>query len=71
MADDKLCILAAMKQVWKDRLTTVFLRQGYYVLDSGAIAACPPANLTIEHKGELATVDVSALMGDADAHRAG
>ncbi len=33
MVDDKLRILAAMKQVWADRLTTIFPRQGHYALD--------------------------------------
>ncbi len=30
MVDDKLRILTAMKKVWGDRLTTVFVRQGHY-----------------------------------------
>jgi len=33
MIDDKLRILAAMKAVWGDRLTTVFVRQGHYAHD--------------------------------------
>ena len=33
MVDDKLRILAAMKQDLRDRLTTVFPRQGHYALD--------------------------------------
>jgi FMN phosphatase YigB (HAD superfamily) len=38
MVDDKLRILAAMKEIWKDRLTTVFPRQGHYALDPANIA---------------------------------
>src|SRR2546427_665840 len=34
MVDDKLRILAAMKDIWRDQLTTVFPRQGHYALDS-------------------------------------
>ena len=30
MVDDKVRILAAMKAIWRDRLTTVFVRQGHY-----------------------------------------
>ena len=30
MVDDKLRILTAMKTIWGDRLTTVFVRQGHY-----------------------------------------
>ncbi len=33
MVNDKLRILGAMKQVWGDRLTTIFPRQGHYALD--------------------------------------
>jgi len=65
MMDDKLRILAAMKKVWGDRLTTVFPRQGHYALDPGNIAANPPADLTLERIGDLANVDLSALLGAA------
>src|SRR5256885_8586644 len=30
MVDDKVRILAAMKEIWNERLTTVFVRQGHY-----------------------------------------
>ncbi|HSR11741.1 MAG TPA: HAD family hydrolase, partial [Thermodesulfobacteriota bacterium] len=33
LADDKLRILAAVKKIWGDRVTTVFVRQGHYALD--------------------------------------
>ena len=33
MIDDKLRILAAMKAIWGDRVTTVFPRQGHYAND--------------------------------------
>jgi hypothetical protein len=33
MVDDKLRILTAMKAIWRDRLTTVFPRQGHYATD--------------------------------------
>jgi hypothetical protein len=53
MVDDKLRILAAMKQVWKERLTTIFPRQGHHALDPHNLAAYPAA----------ATFDFSALLG--------
>ncbi|HUI62529.1 MAG TPA: hypothetical protein VLX90_20040 [Steroidobacteraceae bacterium] len=53
MVDDKLRILTAMKQVWRSRLTTVFVRQGHYALDCAAIAGYPPADLTIERIADL------------------
>ncbi len=53
MIDDKLRILTIMKQSWKDRLTTVFVRQGHYALDAKAIAQYPAADLTIDRIGDL------------------
>lgn len=63
MIDDKIGILTAMKKVWGNRLTTVFLRQGHYALDDKTIAAYPPADLTIEHIGDLVHVGLPALLG--------
>jgi len=60
MVDDKLHILAAMKAVWRDRLTTVFPRQGHYAFDPGIIAASPPADVTLERIGELLDWDYAA-----------
>lgn len=65
MVDDKLRILGAMKHSWGNHLTTVFPRQGHYALDPGNIAAYPPADLTIDRIGALATMDSSALLGAA------
>ena len=62
MIDDKLRILAAMKKTWQDRLTTIFPRQGHYALDPGIIAACPAADITIEHIGDLVNLDVATLL---------
>src|SRR5262245_5420822 len=58
MVDDKLRILAAMKSVWGDRLTTVFPRQGHYALDPAITTAYPPADITIERIGELVSYDL-------------
>jgi len=58
MVDDKLRILAAMKNVWGDRLTTVFPRQGHYALDPAITTAYPPADITIERIGELVSYDL-------------
>jgi FMN phosphatase YigB (HAD superfamily) len=63
MVDDKLRILAAMKACWGQKLTTVFPRQGHYALDPRAIAAYPPADLTVERIGELLDWDPSTLSG--------
>jgi hypothetical protein len=53
MVDDKLRILAAMKKIRGDRLTSVWPRQGHYALDPQAIASYPPADLTIKRIGDL------------------
>jgi FMN phosphatase YigB (HAD superfamily) len=67
MVDDKLRILEAMKRIWGDRLTTVWPRQGHYALDPKAIAAYPPADLTIERIGDLVNYDLPALQHE-DRH---
>jgi FMN phosphatase YigB (HAD superfamily) len=54
MVDDKLRILSAMKGFWRERLTTVFVRQGHYALDAREVAAFPPADVTLGNIGELA-----------------
>ena len=53
MVDDKLRILNAMKGVWCERLTTVFVRQGHYAADIAALAALPAPDVTVEHIAEL------------------
>ena len=62
MVDDKLRILAAMKQAWGQRLTTVFPQQGHYAFDPEALAKYPAANVKIERIGELLNYDLSALL---------
>jgi FMN phosphatase YigB (HAD superfamily) len=57
MVDDKLRILAAMKAIWRERLTTVFPRQGHYALDAREVSAYPPADLAIGRIGDLLECD--------------
>ena len=63
MVDDKLRILAAMKDILQDRITTVFPRQGHYALDPRNVSAFPPADLAIERIGDLLNYDLPALLG--------
>jgi FMN phosphatase YigB (HAD superfamily) len=65
MIDDKLRILAAMKEVWGERLTTVFPRQGHYAHDPREIAAWPPADVTLARIGELMDYPLPMLSGAA------
>ena len=42
-----------MKAIWKERLTTVFVRQGHYAHDAALVAASPPADITVDAIGDL------------------
>jgi len=53
LVDDKLRILAAVKESWQERVTTVFVRQGHYALDEKIIAKYPAADRTVERIGGL------------------
>ncbi|MBA3591127.1 HAD family hydrolase [Methylibium sp.] len=64
IVDDKLRILAAMKDVLQERLTTVFPRQGHYAFDPVSIAQYPAADFTVEHIGDLADFDVAKLLDE-------
>jgi hypothetical protein len=61
--DDKLRILKEMKEIWGDRLTTVFPRQGHYALEPGNIAVYPPADIAIEHIGDLVNYNLISFLG--------
>jgi FMN phosphatase YigB (HAD superfamily) len=67
MVDDKLRILASMKKILQNRLTTVFPRQGRYALDPHCLSAYPPADLAIERIGDLLNYDFPALFRAARA----
>src|SRR5712675_991892 len=62
LVDDKLRILTAVKKIWGDRVSTVFPRQGQYAHDPKVVAACPPADLTVERIGNLLDYDLPALL---------
>jgi FMN phosphatase YigB (HAD superfamily) len=61
LVDDKPRILTAIKQAWGKRVTTVLPRQGQYAHDRAALAACPPADVTVERIGDLLGYDLGAL----------
>jgi FMN phosphatase YigB (HAD superfamily) len=61
LVDDKLRILDAVKQVWGKRVTTVLPRQGQYAHDAKVLSALPPADITIEHIGDLLDYDLVRL----------
>jgi hypothetical protein len=53
LVDDKVRILAAVKEVWGDRVTTIFPRQGHYALDAEEVARYPAPDVTVEHIGDV------------------
>ncbi len=64
LVDDKVRILTAVKQVWGERLTTVFPRQGHYARDP-SVAKYPPPDVTIDRIGDLVNHDLPALLAAA------
>ena len=67
LIDDKPRILAAVKAVWGDRVTTVQPRQGQFALDKKVLQALPSPDLTIERIGDLLGYDLSGLVPDLSA----
>jgi FMN phosphatase YigB (HAD superfamily) len=53
LVDDKIRVLAAVKETWGERVTTVFPRQGHYALDLELVARYPAADVTVERIGDL------------------
>jgi FMN phosphatase YigB (HAD superfamily) len=63
MIDDKLRVLAAMKQGLGERLTTAFVRQGHYALDPTSLARYPPADLTFARIADVTGCDAETWRG--------
>jgi FMN phosphatase YigB (HAD superfamily) len=61
LVDDKLRILGAVKEVWGEKVTTVFPRQGHYAHDPQILASSPPADVQIERIGDLLSFGVAEL----------
>jgi FMN phosphatase YigB (HAD superfamily) len=61
LIDDKLRILAAVKAIWGEKATTVFVKQGHYALDAATLAGLPPADIEIDRIADLAQPDLPAL----------
>ena len=53
LVDDKLRILTAVKDVWDEHVTTVFVRQGHYAHDDKAMSGYRSPDYTIEHIADL------------------
>jgi FMN phosphatase YigB (HAD superfamily) len=68
LVDDKPRILAAVKEAWGDRVTTILPRQGQFALARDA-ASYPAADLTIERIGDLVAYDLPALLANHQQQR--
>jgi hypothetical protein len=64
LVDDKVRILAAVKQRWAERLTTVFPRQGHYALGPD-VTRYPAPDVTIDRIADLTSYDMTALLDAA------
>lgn len=62
LVDDKLRILDAVKRIWRDRVTTVFPKQGHYANDPAILARHPAADLSVDRIGDLLDIEVDALV---------
>jgi FMN phosphatase YigB (HAD superfamily) len=62
MVDDKLRILNVVKQVWGERVTNIFVRQGHYARDPQILADCQPADIQLDHLSDLNNCSLAAFM---------
>ena len=62
MIDDKVRLLAAVKQYWDARVTTVFPLQGHYALDPALVAQYPKPDITIERIGDLQKYSLEQIL---------
>ena len=61
LVDDKVRILAAVKAVWSDRVTTVFPKQGHYAVAEARSPASAVVDIAIDAIGDLLGYDLPAL----------
>lgn len=58
MVDDKVRLLEAIKDIWKDRVTTVFAQQGHYARDKKSNAQYRPADISIRRIADLLDIEL-------------
>jgi FMN phosphatase YigB (HAD superfamily) len=61
LIDDKVRILTAVKEIWGDRCTTVFPRQGHYAYDAN-VKDYPRPDITVERISDVLRLEVSRLI---------
>jgi hypothetical protein len=62
IVDDKLRLLAAIKETWMSRVTTIFVRQGRYARDPQMLSGYPTADIIIERIGRLLSFNLETLL---------
>lgn len=62
MVDDKLRLLQAIKDIWHDRVTTVFVQQGHYANDKAATAQYTSADVSIRRIADMLHMKKSDLL---------
>jgi FMN phosphatase YigB (HAD superfamily) len=62
LVDDKPRILASVKKVWGDRVTTVLPRQGQFAHAADAASYRPAADLTVERISDLLAYDFAKFI---------
>jgi len=62
LVDDKVRILAAVKKIWGERVTTVFPKQGHYARDQRILSEFRPADIELATIKNLITHDLSAFL---------
>ena len=67
LVDDKIRILSAIKEIWKEKVTTVFVKQGHYAFDEKEVAKYPSADITIEKIGDLLKTNFGNTEAEARA----
>jgi FMN phosphatase YigB (HAD superfamily) len=65
VVDDKLRILEAIKKQWRNSVTTVFVRQGHYALDTKATAQYAPADISLDRIGEFPALSQADILAAA------
>ena len=64
MVDDKLRLLAAIKDTWTSRVTTIFVRQGHYARDPQMLRGFRAADITVQRIGQLLSFKLETLVQD-------
>ena len=67
LIDDKLRILAAVKSIWRERVTTIFVKQGHYALDPKSLSEYPQADAVVDRIRDLINFDLPKLLEIAAA----